>query len=98
MMEFIFLFIIIAFVIIKITSGVEKSIDQNEEISHKEAVKTSTSKPPPTTEPDPTKADKPRTIAISPRVTELLKSLPGSVDGVFFPVRSISSFEKNNFK
>jgi len=41
-----------------------------------------------------TKADKPRTIAISPRVTELLKSLPGSVDGVFFPVRSISSFEK----
>ena len=62
MMEFIFLFIIIAFVIIKITSGVEKSIDQNEEISHKEAVKTSTSKPPPTTEPDPTKADKPREI------------------------------------
>ena len=55
-MEFIFLFIIIAFVIIKITSRVEKSIDQNEEISHKETVKTSTSKKPPATEPDPTTA------------------------------------------
>ena len=41
-----------------------------------------------------TKADKPRTIAISPRVVELLKSLPRTVDGVFFPVRSISAFEK----
>ena len=41
-----------------------------------------------------TKADKPRTIAISPRVVELLKSLPRTVDGIFFPVRSISSFEK----
>jgi len=51
-MEFIFLFIIIAFVIIKITSEVEKSIDQNEEISHKETVKTSTSKKPPITETD----------------------------------------------
>ena len=41
-----------------------------------------------------TKADKPRTIAISPRVVELLKSLPRTVDGIFFPVRSISAFEK----
>ena len=41
-----------------------------------------------------TKADKPRTIALSPRVVELLKSLPRTVDGIFFPVRSISAFEK----
>ena len=41
-----------------------------------------------------TKADKPRTIAISPRVVELLKSLPRTVNGIFFPVRSISAFEK----
>ena len=41
-----------------------------------------------------TKADKPRTIAISPRVAELLKALPRTVDGIFFPVRSISAFEK----
>tara|TARA_R110000824_G_scaffold313617_2_gene500427 strand:- start:2812 stop:3801 length:990 start_codon:yes stop_codon:yes gene_type:complete len=41
-----------------------------------------------------TKADRPRTIAISPRVVELLKSLPRTVDGTFFPVRSISAFEK----
>ena len=41
-----------------------------------------------------TKADKPRTIALSPRVIELLKSLPRSVDGTFFPIKSISAFEK----
>ena len=41
-----------------------------------------------------TKADKPRTIALAPRVIELLKALPRTVDGTFFPVRSISAFEK----
>lgn len=41
-----------------------------------------------------TKADKPRTIAISPRVVDLLKALPRSVDGSFFHVHSMSSFEK----
>ena len=41
-----------------------------------------------------TKADKPRTIGLSPRVIELLKSLPRSVDGTFFPIKSISAFEK----
>ena len=41
-----------------------------------------------------TKADKPRTIGLSPRVIELLKALPRTVDGTFFPVRSISAFEK----
>lgn len=41
-----------------------------------------------------TKADKPRTIALAPRVIELLKALPRTVDGIFFPVRSISAFEK----
>jgi len=42
-----------------------------------------------------TKADKPRTIALAPRVVELLKALPRTVDGIFFPVRSISAFEKS---
>ena len=41
-----------------------------------------------------TKADKPRTIALAPKVVELLKALPRTVDGIFFPVRSISAFEK----
>jgi len=41
-----------------------------------------------------TKADKLRTIGLSPRVIELLKSLPRSVDGTFFPIKSISAFEK----
>mgnify|MGYP003119140562 FL=1 len=42
-----------------------------------------------------TKADKPRTIALSPRVIELLKALPRTVDGTFFPIKSISAFEKS---
>ena len=50
-MEFI-LFIIAAFVIIKIIEGLTSG-DNNEEASHKEVVKTVTSNPPPTTEPDP---------------------------------------------
>ena len=41
-----------------------------------------------------TKADKPRTIALAPKVVELLKALPRTVDGTFFPVKSISAFEK----
>ena len=41
-----------------------------------------------------TKSDKPRQIALAPRVVELLKALPRTVDGIFFPVRSISAFEK----
>ena len=42
-----------------------------------------------------TKIDKPRTIGLSPRVLQILKALPRTVDGIFFPVRSISSFEKS---
>ena len=42
-----------------------------------------------------TKTDKPRTIGLSPRVIEILKGLPKSFDGTFFPVRSISAFEKS---
>ena len=41
-----------------------------------------------------TKADKPRTIGLSPRVIELLRSLPQTVDGTFFPIKSVSVFEK----
>jgi integrase len=39
--------------------------------------------------------DKDRRIGLSPRVVELLQKLPRTVDGIFFPVRSISSFEKS---
>ena len=42
-----------------------------------------------------TKIDKPRTIGLAPRVLQILKALPRTVDGIFFPVRSISSFEKS---
>ena len=42
-----------------------------------------------------TKIDKPRTIGLAPRVLQVLKALPRTVDGVFFPVRSISAFEKS---
>jgi integrase len=38
--------------------------------------------------------NKSRVIGLSPRVVELLQKLPRSVDGQFFPVRSISAFEK----
>jgi len=59
-MEFI-LFIIAAFVIIKIIEGLTLG-DKNEEATHKKVVKTSTSKPPPAKEPDPTTADHVREI------------------------------------
>jgi integrase len=39
--------------------------------------------------------NKDRKIGLSPRVVELLQKLPRTVDGIFFPVRSISSFEKS---
>lgn len=39
--------------------------------------------------------NKDRKIGLAPRVIELLKALPRTVDGTFFPVRSISSFEKS---
>ena len=42
-----------------------------------------------------TKMDKPKTIGLAPRVLQILKALPRTVDGIFFPVRSISSFEKS---
>ena len=42
-----------------------------------------------------TKIDKPRTIGLAPRVLQVLRALPRTVDGVFFPVRSISAFEKS---
>jgi integrase len=42
-----------------------------------------------------TKTDKPRTIGLAPRVVEILKALPKSFDGTYFPVRSISAFEKS---
>ena len=39
--------------------------------------------------------NKDRKIGLSPRVVEILSKLPRTVDGIFFPVRSISSFEKS---
>ena len=39
--------------------------------------------------------NKDRKIGLSPRVVEILTKLPRTVDGIFFPVRSISSFEKS---
>ena len=42
-----------------------------------------------------TKMDKPKTIGLAPRVLQILKAMPRTVDGIFFPVRSISSFEKS---
>ena len=38
--------------------------------------------------------NKSRVIGLSPRVMELLQKLPSTVDGKFFPVRSVSAFEK----
>jgi len=42
-----------------------------------------------------TKNSIPRRIGLSPRVIEILKSLPRSISGRFFNVMSISSFEKS---
>jgi integrase len=42
-----------------------------------------------------TKTDKPRKIGLAPKVLQILKALPRTVNGIFFPVRSMSSFEKS---
>jgi integrase len=42
-----------------------------------------------------TKNGIPRKIGLAPRVIEILKSLPRSISGNFFNVKSISSFEKS---